>query len=49
VLEEDGQVRAVVGYRLVEMLRSGRVLVIDDFVTDAMARSLGYGRLLHDG
>jgi GNAT superfamily N-acetyltransferase len=48
VLEENCQVRAVVGYRIIEMLRTGRVLVIDDFVTDSKARSLGYGRLLHD-
>jgi GNAT superfamily N-acetyltransferase len=47
-LEQDGQVRAVVGYRIIEMLRTGRILVIDDFVTDSPARSLGYGRLLHD-
>ena len=47
-LEEDDQVRAAVGYRVTEMLRTGRVLVIDDFVTDSTARSRGYGRLLHD-
>jgi GNAT superfamily N-acetyltransferase len=48
VLEEDDQVRALVGYRITEMLRSGRALVIDDFVTDSTDRSRGYGRLLHD-
>jgi GNAT superfamily N-acetyltransferase len=48
VLEEDDQVRAAVGYRITEMLRSGRALVIDDFVTDSTDRSRGYGRLLHD-
>jgi GNAT superfamily N-acetyltransferase len=48
VLEDEGQVRAVVGYRIIEMLRTGRVLVIDDFVTDSTTRSHGYGRLLHD-
>jgi GNAT superfamily N-acetyltransferase len=48
VLEDDGHVRALVGYRVIEMLRTGPVLVIDDFVTDSTGRSRGYGRLLHD-
>lgn len=48
LLETDGAVTAVVGYRVVEMLRTGAALVVDDFATDATARSLGYGRLLHD-
>jgi ribosomal protein S18 acetylase RimI-like enzyme len=48
VLEEDAQVRVLVGYRITEMLRTGRVLVIDDFVTDTTDRSRGYGRILHD-
>lgn len=48
LLEEDGQVRALVGYRIIEMLRTGRVLVVDDLVSDSPTRSQGYGRLLHD-
>jgi GNAT superfamily N-acetyltransferase len=47
-LEENGHVRALVGYRIIEMLRTGRVLVIDDFVTDSSGRSRGYGRVLYD-
>lgn len=48
VVEADFQVCALAGYRVVEMLRSGRALLVDDFVTDAASRSRGYGRLLHD-
>ena len=46
--EEDGQVRAVAGYRITEMLRTGLMLEIDDLVTDAAARSGGYGKALFD-
>jgi GNAT superfamily N-acetyltransferase len=47
-LEEDGRVRAVAGYRLVEMLRTGPMLEVDDLVTDADARSGGYGHALFE-
>lgn len=43
-----GEVQAVVGYRIIEMLRTGRMLEIDDLVTAAKARSKGYGKVLHD-
>jgi GNAT superfamily N-acetyltransferase len=45
VLDET-RVQAVAGYRLMEMLYCGRMLYVDDLVTDAAARSLGYGHLL---
>lgn len=47
-LTDDGKVQAVVGYRIIEMLRTGKMLEIDDLVTAAGARSKGYGKLLHD-
>ena len=43
---EEGVVRAVAGYRPVEMLYSGRILYVDDLVTDERARSGGHGRRL---
>ncbi len=46
LLEADGVVRAVAGYRLYEMLAHGRVLYVDDLVTDEGARSRGYGAAL---
>lgn len=45
---EDGQVRAVAGYRLMEMLYCGRILYIDDLITDERVRSRGFGRQLLD-
>lgn len=44
--DADGEVRAVAGYRITEMLRTGLMLEVDDLVTDAAARSGGYGRAL---
>jgi GNAT superfamily N-acetyltransferase len=47
VLKEDGQVRAVAGYRVAESLAWGRYLYVDDLVTDAACRGRGHGgRLL---
>ena len=34
---------AVAGYRIIEKLSSGRVLHVDDLVTDAAVRSTGFG------
>lgn len=50
VFAEDavGAVRAVAGYRVTEMLRTGLMLEVDDLVTDADARSAGYGKALMD-
>jgi len=43
---EDGEVRAVAGYRFLEMLYCGRFLYVDDLVTDEAARSREFGRQL---
>ena len=47
-LSEDGEVRAVAGYRYMNMLYCGKLLYLDDFVTDERVRSRGYGRRLLD-
>ena len=44
LLEEDGAVRAVAGFRILENLSAGRVLYVDDLVTDESRRSAGFGR-----
>ena len=46
VVEGDGTVGAVAGFRLLEMLAYGRVLYIDDLSTLPAARRRGYGRAL---
>jgi GNAT superfamily N-acetyltransferase len=45
-LIEEGVVRSVAGFRIIENLASGRVLYIDDLVTDSSARSAGFGQQL---
>jgi GNAT superfamily N-acetyltransferase len=40
----DPEVVAVAGYRVIEMFATGRILYIDDLVTDEAARSGGRGR-----
>jgi GNAT superfamily N-acetyltransferase len=47
-LEDRGDVRCVAGYRILENLSAGRVLYVDDLVTDAEQRSLGHGKQLLD-
>lgn len=47
-LEAEGAVRAVAGFRLMTNLVSGRILYVDDLVTDDAVRSQGYGRALLD-
>jgi len=47
-LEDETGVRAVAGFRRLEMLYAGRHYYVDDLVTDAAARSLGYGSALFD-
>src|SRR5438105_467733 len=42
----DPEVRAVAGYRLMEMLATGPILYVDDLVTASQHRSRGYGRAL---
>jgi GNAT superfamily N-acetyltransferase len=45
-LEDDGLVVAVAGFRVMEMLATGRTLYVDDLVTDEAARSRGYGKAM---
>ena len=47
-IEADGHVRAVAGYRVIENLAWGKFLYVDDLVTDAAARSEGWGGQLLD-
>ena len=42
-LESEGAVQAVSGFRFLENLAGGRVLYVDDLVTDAETRSRGHG------
>lgn len=45
----DGEtVRAVAGYRFMEMLYCGKIMYVDDLNTDDRFRSKGYGRELMD-
>lgn len=43
---DEGEVRAVAGYRFMNMLYCGRLLYVDDLVSDERARSRGYGARL---
>jgi GNAT superfamily N-acetyltransferase len=45
-LWEGESVRAVAGYRFMEMLYCGRILYVDDLNTDDAHRSRGFGKLL---
>lgn len=45
---DEGFVRAVAGYRFMEMLYSGKILYVDDLNTDERHRSKGYGKVLLD-
>ena len=47
-LRVEGVVRAVAGYRFIEMLYCGKILYVDDLNTDETTRSLGYGQSLMD-
>jgi GNAT superfamily N-acetyltransferase len=47
-LEEDAAVAAVAGFRILEMLSSGRTLYVDDLVTDPAHRSRGHGKAMLD-
>jgi ribosomal protein S18 acetylase RimI-like enzyme len=47
-LVENGEVCAVAGYRIMDMLYCGRLLYIDDLVTDESVRSHGLGGRLLD-
>ncbi len=47
-VRDAGVVRAVAGYRFMEMLYCGRILYVDDLITDEQGRSHGYGKRLLD-
>jgi GNAT superfamily N-acetyltransferase len=47
-LEDAGAVAAVAGFRVMEMLATGRTLYVDDLVTDEAKRSLGHGNAMLD-
>lgn len=47
-VDDDGVVRAVAGYRLMDMLYCGHILSVDDLVTDDASRSGGWGKELLD-
>jgi GNAT superfamily N-acetyltransferase len=47
-LEDENDVRAVAGYRMMESLFAGRFCYVDDLVTDEAGRSLGFGGALFD-
>ena len=47
-VSDQGEVRAVAGYRFMEMLYCGSILYVDDLNTDQRYRSQGYGRRLLD-
>jgi GNAT superfamily N-acetyltransferase len=45
-LEYDGAAVSVAGFRIQNMLSSGKTLYVDDLVTDAGARSQGHGEAM---
>lgn len=47
-LEDEGAVVAVAGFRVMEVLATGRTLFVDDLVTDDTRRSRGYGKMMLD-
>ena len=47
-LEAEGAVRAVAGYRIFDLLFSGRTLYVDDLVTRDGDRSRGFGGQIFD-
>jgi GNAT superfamily N-acetyltransferase len=47
-LYDEETVRAVAGYRVMEMLYCGKILYVDDLITDDRFRSKGYGKVLMD-
>jgi len=42
----EGEISGVAGIRVIEMLYCGRILVVDDLITDADARSGGVGKAM---
>ena len=47
-LESESEVRSVAGYRFLENLASGKLMYVDDLVTDLEDRSRGFGQMLFD-
>jgi GNAT superfamily N-acetyltransferase len=47
-LESESQIRSVAGYRFCENLVSGKLMYVDDLVTNAEDRSKGFGQILFD-
>lgn len=47
-LYADDTVRAIAGYRFMEMLYCGKIMYVDDLNTDERYRSKGYGKALMD-
>lgn len=47
-LEDQGEVRALAGFRILEMLARGKFMYVDDLITDEEVRSQGYGDQLFD-
>lgn len=45
-VQDQDAVRAIAGYRYMNTLAHGRILYVDDLVTDANSRSQGYGKHL---
>src|SRR5580698_6260754 len=45
-LEYEGAVVSVAGFRMMNVLWSGKTLYVDDLVTDAAARSQGHGEAM---
>jgi GNAT superfamily N-acetyltransferase len=45
-LEHDGRVMAVAGFRIINLLSTGKTLYVDDLVTDAKHRSQGFGEAM---
>ena len=46
--EDPGEAVAVAGFRVMEMLATGRTLYVDDLVTDEAQRSRGHGKAMLD-
>src|SRR5512137_780909 len=46
LLEREGQVVGVAGFRIYHMLATGKTMYVDDLVTDEKARSQGVGEAL---
>jgi GNAT superfamily N-acetyltransferase len=47
-VQADDEVKAVAGFRIQNLLAHGRILYVDDLITDADSRSQGYGKGLID-